>query len=381
MNIKQKLLKAVGDVNIEEIGESALVDILIARIKSLEFQITQEQATTSHKWLEIEHLQNKLKNELCQLRSDPFYGSYGEIKFIGRNKNVEIIIGFQGGKLIERVIILDVPKTSDSVGFLQTNKLMSLWDMLRVYADKYIEMGYQISVFETVFFLADANGDKSLHPEEKEDLKEKLNVFLILCNELDLPTSSALIKSKLDDLPENARELSMLLLAAKTELANQLFLFIPPHRAKFYENNTIVSEEVKIAFPLASDEIRVAGNCFASGLNTACVFHCMRAVEHGLRALAGELGIVVDVQQWHTLIEQIEKEIRNQSSTLLKGSAKTETMQFYSEAAKEFMYFKDGWRNHVSHTRSNYNENQALTTLEHVRNFISSLSAKLKENP
>ncbi len=54
-------------------------------------------------------------------------------------------------------------------------------------------------------------------------------------------------------------------------------------------------------------------------------------------------------------------------------------MQFLSEAAKEFFYFKDGWRNHVSHNRGTYDEHQAASVLEHTRSLMNHVATPLSE--
>jgi hypothetical protein len=56
------------------------------------------------------------------------------------------------------------------------------------------------------------------------------------------------------------------------------------------------------------------------------------------------------------------------------SETKSDWMKFYSEAAKEFYYFKDSWRNYVSHGGDPYDEHQALGTLEHVRGFMNHLA-------
>lgn len=58
---------------------------------------------------------------------------------------------------------------------------------------------------------------------------------------------------------------------------------------------------------------------------------------------------------------------------------KNERMQFLSEAAKEFFYFKDGWRNYVAHARGTYDEHQAASVLEHTRTFMNHLSTELSD--
>jgi hypothetical protein len=105
----------------------------------------------------------------------------------------------------------------------------------------------------------------------------------------------------------------------------------------------------------------------------------MRVLEHGLRALAKDVGKSFDVQNWQNIIDQIESEIRNIGKSLPSGMAKNERLQFLSEAAKEFAYFKDGWRNYVSHNRGTYDEHQARSVMEHVRSFMTTLSSRLSE--
>jgi hypothetical protein len=124
---------------------------------------------------------------------------------------------------------------------------------------------------------------------------------------------------------------------------------------------------------------RAAVDCYALGHNIACVFHCMQVLESGLRALATDVGLTFDLQQWNTIIEQIESETTKLRKTLTAGVEKNKRMQFLSEAAKEFFYFKDGWRNYVAHGRAGYDEHQALGVLEHTRLFMNHLAIRLSE--
>jgi hypothetical protein len=105
----------------------------------------------------------------------------------------------------------------------------------------------------------------------------------------------------------------------------------------------------------------------------------MQALESGLRSLAADVGLTFDVQQWNAIIEQIESKITDLRKTLPAGAGKNDRTQFLSEAAKEFFYFKDGWRNYVSHGRAAYDEYQALSVLEHTRSFMNHLATRLSE--
>jgi len=81
------------------------------------------------------------------------------------------------------------------------------------------------------------------------------------------------------------------------------------------------------------------------------------------------------------VIDQIEAKIKELRNTLPAGNAKSERLQFLSEAAKEFSYFKDGWRNHVSHNKSKYDGPQALSAITHVHAFMTQISSRLSEKP
>jgi hypothetical protein len=132
-------------------------------------------------------------------------------------------------------------------------------------------------------------------------------------------------------------------------------------------------------FPSARDDVLAAVDLWSLGHSTACVFHLMRVLEHGLRALARDVGRTFDIQQWQNIIDEIKSEIEKLGKSLPRGTEKNQRLQFLSEAAKEFTYFKDGWRNYVSHGRGVYNDHQARSVMEHVRAFMTTLSSRLNE--
>jgi hypothetical protein len=138
-------------------------------------------------------------------------------------------------------------------------------------------------------------------------------------------------------------------------------------------------EAARQSFPSAEDDIRASVDLWAMYHSTAAVFHLMRVLEHGLRALAADLGKTFDIQNWQNILDEIEAEIRAQGKSLPRGMPKTERLRFLSEAAKEFSFFKDGWRNYVSHSRANYDEHQARSVMDHVRTFMNGLAAQLSE--
>jgi HEPN domain-containing protein len=240
--------------------------------------------------------------------------------------------------------------------------------MLRVYAHEYIALGERIHDFRAI----DWDREDGLADDEKEDLKLQLRELLMISKNLRLPVSADLIKERLSDLPNTMREFDVIVDVLRSELRTKLFLFVPQHRAKYY--NVILPSIVTVAFPSASEEIVSASNSLAAGLYTASVFHAMRAAEIGLRSLAAELGVSfpfdITLANWQNMIEQIESKIGDMKKRP-KGIDKEEDLQFYSESATQFRYFKDAWRVRVAHARAIYEEHQAISVVDHVMSFFT----------
>lgn len=252
--------------------------------------------------------------------------------------------------------------------------------MLKVSAAKYIALGEHIHDLRALFFIRSA--DEGFDDRDRAAIKEGLERLLALCRELNLTVSGELIARKLRDMPQSDREWDLLVDALRAELRTKLFVFVPPHRASFYESDSLLTIAATQAFPTAVNEIKAAGNCYSVGLYTASVFHSMRAVEIGLRALGNALSVSfpfpIEQAEWHPLIEQIQSRIEEQKKRA-KSAEKDTDLQFYSEAAVQFRYFKDGWRIRVAHARATYDEPEALGVVEHARSFFETLATRLSE--
>ena len=161
------------------------------------------------------------------------------------------------------------------------------------------------------------------------------------------------------------------------ELVEPLFLFVPAAKREGYEQKEPpFGQRVADTFPDAVRDIAAAGRCLALDEWTASVFHLMRVLEHGLHAFAKCLGVAfptpIELENWKNIIDKIEAEIR-QLEQLPKSTNKAERTKLYSQVACQFRYFKDAWRNHVSHSREHYDQREAETVWAHVRDFMQAL--------
>jgi hypothetical protein len=176
-----------------------------------------------------------------------------------------------------------------------------------------------------------------------------------------------------------AHELGVLRETIDHGLEWQLIYRYPNDKASVLQAWKADWSQVIKKFPSAQSDIFSGVDLWSLGHSTASVFHFMRTLEHGLRALAGQLGVSFGVQNWQNVIDQIDAEVRAQGKTLRTGEAKNQRLQFLSEAAKELVYFKDGWRNYVSHARGVYDSHQARSVMEHTKAFMTTLSTQLSE--
>lgn len=164
------------------------------------------------------------------------------------------------------------------------------------------------------------------------------------------------------------------------ELAAAWFLIIPADRRFVYEQtHPIFGQEVHDSFPDARNDIAAAGRCYALDEWTACIFHSMRALEHPLSWLGLYVGLThaeVQAENWKNIIDRIEKKIR-ELEALPKSPTKTDELKFLSEAATQFRWFKDAWRNHVAHAHDFHDERSAVPIFLHVSDFFRHLASAI----
>jgi hypothetical protein len=270
--------------------------------------------------------------------------------------------------------------TASSSGLeFHSGKLWSLMEILTFYARPMVQLGEEIYDMRALFIF---NNGKALSAEETEEVQKHLTRLFELCEKLDLPVSKNFIEHAKSDPPRTEREFESLIVVLYEELKNTLFAYLPDNRRKYFYAKNYIPEAIKEAFPKARAEIREAGKCFAFGRFTATVLHCVRAVEIGLRAMARALSIEnkIPIEQLdqETLIRQIESKIAGMKD-LPKSAEKDADQKFYSEAAMQFRYFKDGWRVRAAHAREVYDEDQAKGMIEHTVTFFEVLAKRLKE--
>jgi hypothetical protein len=172
------------------------------------------------------------------------------------------------------------------------------------------------------------------------------------CNKIGLVTSAGLVaqlhsylaSGVLRDRVSIANRIESIRSAIQIEMSRTTFMHIPTEQANFYDQKELFGKQVNDKFPGIQFDIVEAGNCYATGRGTACVFHLMRIMETGVQEFGKKLGVtLVNEKNWQNILDEINKAI--------KALPKSPVTVEMSEAAANLYAVKLAWRNEVMHPK------------------------------
>jgi len=176
-----------------------------------------------------------------------------------------------------------------------------------------------------------------------------------------------------------AEMVSQLRERVEDELEATLIFKIPRGKAEYFRQMEGFGITVAVHFSAANGDIEQAGKCYALGRNTAAVFHLMRVMEIGLRALGKSLNdSTLDPQRnpsWETILKRCDKELALDINKRCPEWQKDDS--FYSTATANLRAVKNAWRNPTMHVERNYDEEEALDVMNAVKGFIKHLATRL----
>jgi hypothetical protein len=190
---------------------------------------------------------------------------------------------------------------------------------------------------------------------------------------------------------EAAHSRDALMIAAQ----NRKFLRVALSRADYVDSDALLGSEVYGAFESARSDIREAGNCLAADCNTAAVFHLMRAVEWGMRALCVDLGVrklrtrnkktgkisykLIEFSEWETILNTLQERVDRKLAKVKRGPKKQLYQEFYYPVLQDIRGIREAWRNHTMHTRREYTASDADAILDHVKRLMIRLATQVSE--
>lgn len=170
---------------------------------------------------------------------------------------------------------------------------------------------------------------------------------------------------------DSLNDLENLIFTFGNELRRELFVRVPRDKEALFQADALFGAEVGAAFPSSAADVQHAGTSFALGLTDASVFHSMRVLEAGLRAMAREIGVPFDRKNWANIIDAIESAVSRNSTA---PGVDPKRRKVIAEAALHFRFLKDAWRNDVMHAGEVYDTGKAQSVLDHVGDFMRALA-------
>jgi hypothetical protein len=291
-------------------------------------------------------------------------------------------------------------KSKPDFGFLpfRPRKLISLWDMILfgvgnfLFAFNRLHIEHDRAYFKNV----ELGNDSTASEPEKEWLKSvlaELRHYAVWIEATEAlgridkfsaklsspnPCNYLVILSEIDGIKDSVVQ----------ELVKRKFVYVHTSQIGNFENERLFGSDVEKAFPSIRIDLMEAGNCAAFDLHTAAVFHLMRVVERGLRALAKSLGIdkinekELEYVGLNPLIVEVEKTIETvvKPIALSKNSEqKDDDLRYYRGLLVELRHFKDVDRDPVSHTRKTYDPETAPVVFRNVESFMKRLAERVSE--
>jgi hypothetical protein len=268
-----------------------------------------------------------------------------------------------------------------------TAQITSLFDMLASNALAYASIAQEIEYLRHDIAVRESqNPDSNLLADELRlaaiKAMERIDAS---CASLNLPKTRIKITYILSMYSHDPcfttyagaqKDIDYLRLELMQELQAIQFLRMDASRVKFYVGDdrkaAPFSLAVLNAFPSAAMDMREASNTLALERWYASVFHLMRVLEFGLRAMADKFGVPYEKATWHRVIEEVEAQVRKIDEANFGPTWKLQQKN-YSEAAMQFMFFKDAWRNHIMHIRDAYDAGRATSIWQHVNEFMKKL--------
>ena len=110
---------------------------------------------------------------------------------------------------------------------------------------------------------------------------------------------------------ENCFRMDQMSSIIHSELESRVFFHVTPKEAAYYDQKELFGAEVNSKFSTIQYDMVEAGNCYAVGRGTSCVFHLMRIMEVGVRRFGAKLGVLlVDEKNWQNILDEINKAIK-----------------------------------------------------------------------
>jgi len=226
----------------------------------------------------------------------------------------------------------------------------------------------------TDFKYSESGGDDNLDAETIKTLVNWLEALNDSCKVVSLRLSSKYCETTIEEVKSKKlfttlkKSIPELQHRIQDEMTENLFMFIPPDRAAYYNKPELLGKNTNAKFPTIQYDVTEAGNCYASGRSTAVVFHLMRVMEIGVQEFGTKLGVSLATEKnWQNILDEINRAIK------AKNQKAPETKELAAASANLYSV-KLAWRNEVMHPKDTYTLEEADNLIRQVKIFMEQLA-------
>lgn len=280
------------------------------------------------------------------------------------------------------------------------HQLCSIQDMLNLPIGKLLTAHANLSGFQQA--IVGTTVDIWVTSDSYNDLKRHTASLLEACDDIGMPVTKAAVSELADELScaetnsegnfgfrgDSCLRMKARLQSSMTcfgyESALKTALVLSPTFAKYYDPpSPLFGVEVHSQFPSAVYEIEEAAKCLAVGRSTAAVFHLMRVMEVGIRAVARCLGVPDPIKavgkNWGMILKNVLAARTAKSSASPKEWLCPDDEAYFDAVYATLDAVRNAWRNTTMHVENKYTDEEAEHILIAVRSFMMKLAARMDE--
>lgn len=165
----------------------------------------------------------------------------------------------------------------------------------------------------------------------------------------------------------------------RDELRSKLVFVIESEKTKYLlPPEQVVGSDISTAIPSSLYELDEAAKCLAFSRPTAAVFHLMRTMEIGIKAIARCLKIPDPTKpaerNWGKILQTINDAVETKSTW-----SRPEDKAFFEGVYVTLDAVRNPWRNATMHVETKYTEEEAEYIFTAVRAFMMKIASRLDE--
>lgn len=272
-------------------------------------------------------------------------------------------------------------------------KIVSLMEILRVYAHVFVELESQLGSAILELNKSDIWDDP---PDQRKMLTILMQKFHEVCTTAELPVTGVLVSRITNGLaygeadPETRAYcdnalLQTYLLQLKSgfvaELSTKLFLQVPANRRDYFDKPIDGWEKIVERFPDCLADVEEMRRCFSLSRYTAVLFHAMQVAEWGAIELGNHIEVTDPKHGWGPTSKKLKSWIDGGHSKL--PATITVSFAFLEQMHREIESMVLAWRHKVDHAANRLaiipNTSLSPDIAEHIMQSVKVFMARLAE--